>query len=326
MQNLFDNYIRYLQTERTASAYTVRNYRSDLIGNYTRGSAKGFFQFLIARGINSLDELGRVDKQILRDYIAWLMEQKVVKPSIARKLSAIRSFYKYLMRENLIPENPLEDAVSPKLDKRLPEFLTPAETNALLDAPDVATPQGQRDRALIELLYASGLRVSELVSLNIEQLDLERHEIRVWGKGAKERLVLMGKPATEALQRYFNEGRKTLLGKKNNPALFINQDGERILARRVQKILDYYAKKAGIDKHVHPHILRHTFATHMLDGGADLRVVQELMGHARLSTTQIYTHITTTRAKNIYMSAHPFARENPNDTDGGAAGVPVADK
>ncbi|MBA7689958.1 Tyrosine recombinase XerC [subsurface metagenome] len=183
----------------------------------------------------------------------------------------------------------------------------------LLEAPDLSTPQGQRDQALMELLYAAGLRVSELVSLNLEQVNLDSDEIRVWGKGSKERMVLMGKPATNALNAYLNEGRPKLLGKRRTNALFVNRYGQRLTERRMQRILARYANIAGIDKRVHPHMLRHTFATHMLDGGADLRVVQELLGHASLSSTQVYTHVTKAQARKVYLSAHPMAQEKRDD-------------
>lgn len=175
-----------------------------------------------------------------------------------------------------------------------------------MESPDISQPQGQRDRALLELLYASGLRVSELVNMNAEQVNLATNEIRVWGKGSKERVVLIGVPAARALTAYMNEGRRELLGGKKNNALFVNRYGGRLPARRVQKILAKYARNIG--KKVHPHVLRHTFATHLLDGGADLKVVQELLGHADLSSTQIYTHVTRSRARRIYLSAHPMAR------------------
>ena len=312
MKRLFDNYINYLQAERNASPYTVRNYINDLLGNYSRGSEKGFFQFLRLKQISSLEA---VDKHTLRNYISWLMEQGVVKASIARKLSAIRSFYRYLLREGMLPANPLETSSSPKLDKRLPSFLTVEEVKRLLQVPDSSTPQGQRDLALMELLYASGLRVSELVNLNVEQVDLDSREIRVWGKGAKERLVLMGEPAAKALRAYLNHGRPELLGDKKTKALFLNRYGERLTARWVQKVLEERANQAGIGKRVHPHMLRHSFATHMLDGGADLRVVQELLGHASLTSTQIYTHVTQSQAKKVYLSAHPMARERGSELE-----------
>ncbi|OGO00500.1 MAG: tyrosine recombinase XerC [Chloroflexi bacterium RBG_13_51_52] len=294
MQEVFNRYIDYLEAERNVSAYTVRNYTKDLLE---------FFAFVSEQGI---DTLKNVNKQTLRAYLAQLMEQKYAKSSIARKLSAIRSFYRYLMREELVTASPAATTVSPRLDKRLPTFLTLEEAKRLVESPDVTQPQGQRDRALLEMLYASGIRVSELVNMNVEQVNLSTNEIRVWGKGSKERVVLIGAPAAQALNTYINDGRKELLGGKRNNALFVNRYGERILVRRVQKILNKYSR--SINKSVHPHILRHTFATHLLDGGADLKVVQELLGHADLSSTQIYTHVTQSRARKIYLEAHPMAR------------------
>jgi len=303
VQEVFNKYINYLEAERNVSPYTVRNYTTDLLD---------FFNFLKDKKIGSLNE---VDKQVLRDYLSYLMEQGFVKASIARKLSAIRSFYRYLLREGMVPTSPVATTSSPKLDKRLPSFLSIEEVNRLLETPDLSTPQGQRDRALLELLYASGLRVSELANLNIEQVNLDTDEIRVWGKGSKERVVLMGKPADEALRTYFGQGRPKLFGAKirMTNALFINRYGERLTERRVQRLLEKYAKIAGIEKRVYPHMLRHTFATHLLDGGADLRVVQELMGHANLSTTQIYTHVTKSQARKVYLSAHPMAQEKDDE-------------
>ena len=306
MQEVFDKYINYLEAERNVSPYTVRNYTSDLVGNYKRGSEKGFFQFLKLKKIDSLEE---VDKQVLRDYLAYLLEQGIAKASIARKISAIRSFYRYLVREEILAKNPIEQAASPKLDRRLPSFLTVEETVSLLKAPDLGTPQGQRDRAIMELIYAAGLRVSELVNLNLEQVNLDTREIRVWGKGSKERVVLMGELAVRALSNYLSQSRPKLKGEKGDRgALFLNKGGGRLTERMVQKILNKYATLAGINKRIYPHILRHTFATHLLDGGADLRVVQELLGHANLSTTQIYTHVTQSRARKVYLSAHPMAK------------------
>jgi len=301
MQEVFNKYINYLEAERNASVYTVRNYTHDLLD---------FFSFLRAKKISSLNE---VDKHVMRDYLSYLIKQGFVKASIARKLSAIRSLYRYLLREGMVPASPVANTTSPKLDKRLPSFLTPKETVQLLEASDLSTPQGQRDRALLELLYASGLRVSELVSLDLGQLNLDTDEIRVWGKGAKERVVLMGKPAAEALSTYLSQGRPKLLGEKKTSALFVNRNGGRLTGRSVQRILEKYTRVAGISKRVHPHMLRHTFATHLLDGGADLRVVQELLGHANLSSTQIYTHVTKSRARKVYLSAHPLARETDNE-------------
>ena len=303
MQEVFNRYVNYLEAERNVSPYTVRNYTTDLLG---------FFQFLKARGIGSLKD---VDKPVLRDFLSHLMEQGLVKASIARKLSAIRSFYRYLLREGMVPTSPVATTSSPKLDRRLPSFLTIEEVERLLEAPDLSKPNGLRDRALLELLYASGLRVSELVSLNLEQVNLNTNEIRVLGKGSKERVVLIGIPAAEALSVYLNQGRPELSGKKLSSALFLNRYGERLIKRGVQRVLEKYTNIAGIDKRVHPHLLRHTFATHLLDGGADLRVVQELLGHADLSSTQIYTHVTKSQARKVYLSAHPRAREKSNEPE-----------
>jgi site-specific recombinase XerD len=276
MQTIVDHYVNYLRAGRNASPHTIRTYLGALIGNRVRGSEKGFFQFLFARNINSLEA---VTKQTLRDYMYWLMQQGIARTSIANKLSAIRSFYRYLHREELIKENPLERVVSPKLDRRLPVVLTTTEIAHLLDAPTAKSPVGQRDKAILELLYASGLR------------------------------------ALKALTGYLKNGRPKLLGQNKTEAFFINQSGKRLIERRIQKIIDRYAKTANISRKIHPHILRHTFATHMLDGGADLRVVQELLGHASLSTTQIYTHVSKSQAKKVYLAAHPLALgKESNDT------------
>jgi integrase/recombinase XerC len=313
MRELFENYLRYLQLERSVSPYTFRNYRLDLMGNRRRGKNLGFFQFLEENQVYLAE---KVDKNLLRDYIAWLKVEGIATRSIARKLSAIRSFFRYLAREGKLENNPFghdsrskRKAFQMKLEKRLPDFLTVEEVQRLLTAPDLATPQGKRDLAIMEMLYAAGLRVSELVNLNLESIDPDNHEIRVWGKGRKERITLMGAPAAKALELYLNQGRPELRGKGRSRACFINRYGERLIARRIQKLLDKYARIARIDKRVHPHMLRHSFATHMLDGGADLRVVQELLGHASLSSTQIYTHLSQSQTRKVYLSAHPMARE-----------------
>jgi site-specific recombinase XerD len=255
MQEVFNRYIDYLKAERNVSPYTIRNYSNDLVGNCVRGSEKGFFQFLKLRDIDSLD---KADKWVLREYLAYLANEGIAKGSIARKLSAIRSFYRYLAREKILPNNPIEHSVSPKLDKRLPSFLTIDETARLLTAPDLSTPQGLRDRALMELIYAAGIRVSELVNLNIENINIETHEVRVWGKGSKERVVLIGELAVDAINNYVANGRPKLIVKKDGgaQALFLNRDGYRLTERMVQIMMHKYAKLANIDKNVHPHLLQ----------------------------------------------------------------------
>lgn len=293
MKDLLDKYIRHLDVERGLSRYTVRNYSTDI---------QGFLDFLGRNGVSSLE---KVDRSIMRRYLGWLHEQDTARGSISRKLSALRSFYRYLNRENLVSADPLSTVSAPKLEKRLPTFLTIDEMTSLLKAPDVSTPQGLRDRAILELLYASGLRLSEIVLLDLGDVDLNSHHIRAWGKGSKERIVLMGIPAAKALQSYVKQGRTKLLGKKSTQALFLNRFGNRVAERRIQYIIKKYARQAGLDTRVFTHIFRHTFATHMLDGGADLRAVQELLGHVRLATTQVYTHVSQNQIRRTYLAAHP---------------------
>lgn len=315
--NYLDDYVTHLQTELNLSPRTVRNYLNDIVGNLEHGEPKGFFQYLTKQGL--VFPMG-VDKYVIRGYIAWLLDKKVVKNSVGRKLSAIRSLYRFLLREEMISGSPMPVArkhggrlssFSIKLDKRLPSFLTEDEMQRLLQAPDPTTPIGLRDRAVMEIIYAAGLRVSELISLQDNQIDLYSRELKITGKGNKERIVLIGKPAADAINRYLKSGRPKLVkGKKADPALFVNYHGSRLTARWIQKQMLRYAKLAGIRQEVHPHLLRHSFATHMLDGGADLRVVQELLGHASLSTTQIYTHVSRSHARKVYLASHPLAREN----------------
>jgi len=313
-EDYLDRYLNFLGAERHASRFTIRNYQNDIKGN-AKGVEKGFFQFLRQRGISSLEA---VDKHVLRDFLSHLLDQRIAKVSLARKLSAIRSFYRFLLREKLISQNPVEKAASPKLDKRLPDFLTTAEIEQLLCCPDNTTPTGIRDRAIMELIYAAGLRVSEITSLKLQSADLDDRILRVTGKGNKERVVVIGHPATEALRTYLRESRPKLekpshlkpedLRPQKERALFLNYKGSHLSPRWVQKLVLKYAAAAGLDKMVHPHLLRHTFATHLLDGGADLRVVQELLGHANLATTQIYTHVTQAQARKVYLASHPMAR------------------
>lgn len=296
MDALLSNYVKYLQAERSASHYTVRNYRHDV---------QGFLAFLDRERNPSLEE---VDRFFIRRYLAYLLEENIARASIARKLSALRSFFKYLVREKIIPSDPMKATISPKLEKRLPCFLTVEEATRLVQAPDTSSHLGQRDRAILELLYAAGMRVSEVVSLDTSQVNLASREIRVWGKGSKERMVLMGKPAAAALKRYLKDGRSQLIGKTGTSALFVNRLGNRLSERAVEMIISKYGAKAGMGKKVFPHLLRHTFATHLLDGGADLRVVQELLGHVNLATTQIYTHVTQSQNRRAYLAAHPRAQ------------------
>lgn len=301
MEDHLTSYMNHLSGEKNASPYTLRNYRRE-IGE--------FVDFCKTKQVSNWDG---VDKEIVRDYLAWLNGENYAKASVARRLSELRSFCRYLMREKVLFANPFDTVSAPKLPKRLPRFLSGEEVKDLLAAPDHSDPQGMRDRAILELLYAAGMRVSELVNLNLADMDSTRAQIKVVGKGNKERLVLIGKPAMRAVLNYVREGRPKLIGKKTSNAMFLNRFGTRLTVRSVQMTLEKFAMKAGIKGEVTPHVLRHTFATHLLDGGADLRSVQELLGHESLSTTQIYTHVTQTKQKEVYLSAHPGAKKSGKD-------------
>ena len=255
-----------------------------------------------------------MDRQVLRRYLAWLNSQGYVKASVARRLSQLRSFGRFLVREDVVRTNPFRAVSSPKVPKHLPRPLSVPETVALLSAPDTTTAQGLRDCAILEVLYSGGPRVSELVGLNLSSIDWQRNELRVWGKGSKERIVFLGKPAMAALQAYIEQGRPHLLRgtTTTTDALFLNRSGGRLTTRSVMNILKKYSRMAGLEKRVTPHTLRHTFATHLLDGGADLRSVQELLGHARLATIQVYTHVSQSRAREVYLRSHPLAQETKN--------------
>lgn len=291
-----DEFVRYLIAERNASPYTVRNYRAE-VGQ--------FLEFLNSAGVTAW---GEVNRAVLRRYLAWLAEQGLARASVARRVAEVRSFGGWLVRAGYCPSNPFQTLKAPKTPKSLPRILEPHEVVALLTAPDLSTPQGQRDRAILEMLYASGIRVSELVGLDVGSVNLARGEVRVLGKGDRERIALLGAPAVQALERYLEDGRAKLLSRRPTRALFLNRFGARLSARSVQLLLDRYAAQIGLTKQVTPHVLRHSFATHMLDGGADLRVVQELLGHVQLSTTQIYTHVSKERVREVYERAHPRAK------------------
>ncbi len=256
-----------------------------------------------------------VDRHVLRTYLAWLNSRGYVKASIARRLSQLRSFGRFLVREGVVSTNPFLAVSSPKVPKRLPKVLSVEETVALLSAPDTHTAQGLRDYAILEVLYSGGLRVSELVGLNVSSINWPRKELTVWGKGAKERIVLLGTPAMGALRAYIDRGRPELANERTANALFLNRLGGRLTTRSVMNIMQKYRRIADLEKRVTPHVLRHSFATHLLDGGADLRSVQELLGHARLATTQIYTHVSQSRAREVYLRSHPLAQAAEDGDD-----------
>jgi integrase/recombinase XerC len=295
MDRLLERFLSYLRVEQDSSPYTIKNYGND-IGQ--------FLDYCRAQGVDSLN---RVDRPLLRGYLAELDDAGYVKASIARRVAELRSFGNFLVQEGTLERNPFRMVSAPRIPKRLPQYLTVAEVEVLLAAPDTSTPLGQRDRVIIEVLYAAGLRVSELVSLDVSDVDLAQGQVRVVGKGRKERIGLLGRPALEALRVYLETGRPALMRQRPISALFLNHRGSRLTTRGVALILSRASEQAGLRSPVSPHVLRHSFATHLLDGGADLRVVQELLGHADLTTTQIYTHVSQSRAREVYMRAHPRA-------------------
>ena len=297
-----ERFLAYLASERRASPHTMRAYRADL-GQYA--------SFLADRG----ESLVRASPSLVRGFLAHVAGGSGP-TGIGRKLSAVRSLYRFLVREGLVAANPARGVASPRLPRRLPRALPEEEVATLVEAPaGRADPLALRDRAVLELLYASGLRVAELVGLDVEHVDLSEGLVRVLGKRRKERVVPVGRSAREAIVRYLECGRPALAagrgGARAGGALFLGLRGGRLTARSVARRLDRWALAAGLPRHVHPHVLRHSFATHLLGNGADLRGIQELLGHASLSTTQRYTHLDWRRLAEAYDAAHPRARKAP---------------
>ena len=282
-------YLRELFGMGNRSAYTIRNYRTD-IGHFLAWCAEHKREPL------------RTTRQEFREYLGELRENGIVAASVTRKTSTIHGFYKYLVREGATATDLLYGVAMPKRPRRLPKVLEHHSIDALLDVPDTATPQGMRDRAILELLYGAGFRISELVGLDVSQLDLDDGSAIVRGKGSKERQVLFGVPAVEAVEHYLRDGRGKL-SIRPEPALFLNRFGGRLSARSVQSMVKQCALEAGIPEDVHPHLLRHSFATHLLDGGAELRIVQDLLGHSSPNTTQIYTHVSQARQAEVAAAA-----------------------
>ncbi len=293
MKAEIDAFLQVLDGEQNASNHTLAAYGRDL---------RQFSQFLIAQGAT---DWSAVTPPIARQYLAVLGRHYKSRRTVARKISAIRSFYRFLYRRAKVSRNPLVLITGPKPYRRLPKVLTPEEARAILGAPDTSTPLGSRDRALLEVLYATGMRVGELIGLEVDALTWDG-ELRVKGKGKKERVVLLGLETERALRQYLDGARRALLGTKPESGMvFLNARGTPLSDRGVRIIVDRHIRKVAFDRHISPHVLRHTFATHLLDGGADLRVVQELLGHSSLATTQIYTHVSRDWLKRVYDRAHP---------------------
>ncbi|MCX8138554.1 MAG: tyrosine recombinase XerC [Gemmataceae bacterium] len=298
-QHLADFFL-HLSVERNASAMTIKSYREDLMQ---------LMSYLREQRRKAVLEVADWSMRALRGWLVWLHEQGYSRSTIARRLAAARAFGRFLCRQGALQSNPAQGLRGPRQERKLPHFLTQEQIYRLLQAPSPVTWQGRRDRAILEVLYSAGLRVSELVGLDLDDVDLQEGFLHVRGKGKRERLALLGPAAQQALAEWlaareaFLQQRRT----RRTPAVFVNRFGTRLSSRSVGRLLQTYLRRAGIETRTSPHTLRHTFATHLLDAGADIRGVQELLGHKQLTTTQIYTHVSTRRLRDSYRQAHPRA-------------------
>jgi integrase/recombinase XerD len=292
-KTMLDQFLHYLTVEKGLSDNTIEAYHHD-VG-----------RFLGHLREKEIQDFSRVDRVNLRAFLAGLRRQGLSTRSIARNQAALRTFFRFLLLEGILESNPAEDLESPKTDRNLPEILTLREVEELLEQPDLKTPLGIRDRAMLETLYATGIRVSELIQLSIHQVNLEGGYALIYGKGSKERIVPLGSEAIQWITHYVQGVRMGLLRGKESPSLFLGRSGKGMSRQRFWKSLKGYGQKAGIRKRMSPHLLRHSFASHLLERGADLRSVQMLLGHADISTTQIYTHVTGERLKKVHKKYHP---------------------
>jgi len=338
---MIERFLNYLKFERRFSEHTAKCYGADLLqfgefllkrsqesaahpaqqdGQGTMGFSGSGATAVATEVELSLDQmLVGLTVDDARAYLAHLNEKGYSKATIARKLATLRSFYKYLVKTGQVSSNPMTAIRTPKQEKRLPRFLEYEEVKKLLEAPDINTWLGARDRAMFETLYSTGMRVSELVALNLDDIDFLSEVVHIRGKGKKERIAPISTSALQIIQRYleFRNKRAQNYGNFDNKVLFVNKHGKRLSTRSVRRKMDKYLKMVGLDPGISPHTLRHSFATHMLNNGADLRSVQELLGHQSLSTTQIYTHLTTRKLKEVYDSAHPRQQaDNPLQQQG----------
>jgi len=302
MRDLIEQFLEHLRYERNVSAHTLRNYSSDL---------EQFVQFLTAGEKRKAPEVSEIDHLTIREWMAALHTAQKSKRSIARKLAALRTFFQFLLREGVLEMNPAKLVSTPRLEKKLPKHLSIEDAIRFIESPDPETDLGKRDRAMLELMYATGVRVAELTTLNLADVDFRNQLIRVTGKRRKQRIVPFGDPAGEALRNYLKVRDKFLfnapVSKRDDEALFLNYQGTRITTRSVGRMVDKYIRLCAGMHNISPHALRHSFATHLLDSGADLRDIQELLGHARLSTTQVYTHVSMEKLIEVYDKAHPKA-------------------
>ncbi|MFQ6034796.1 MAG: tyrosine recombinase XerC [Sedimentisphaerales bacterium] len=330
--SIVQQFLNYLKFEKRFSEHTAKCYGADLsqFGNFlidASDSGMSAVEPTLLSGQQAgpatavaTETVSKVDQLLLstqtgevRAYLAYLNEKQYSKATIARKLATLRSFYKFLVKTNRLSSNPVTAVRTPKQDKKLPRFLEYEQVKRLLETPPMDSWLGARDRAILETLYSTGIRVSELVALNMDDIDFLGEVIHIRGKGKKERIAPISSSALQVIQHYMEFRNKRAQSNTNfdSKVLFVNKHGRRLSTRSVRRKMDKYLKMAGLDSAISPHTLRHSFATHMLNNGADLRSVQELLGHQSLSTTQIYTHLTTRKLKEVYDSAHP--RQKPNE-------------
>ncbi len=301
MDEALAEFLRSLALEKNASELTVKSYREDLTQT---------IEFFRTKYEGQKLTLSQITSRHLRAFLVWLSEQEYAKTTIARRIAAVRTWFKFLCRQGAVSANPADGLRAPRQDKKLPHFLSEDALDKLLQAPPAEEPLGLRDRAILEILYSAGLRVSELTGLDVGDIDLDAGVATIRGKGKKERLAFIGGSALRALKTWLQARRGLLAenGAKKAEAVFLNKKGTRLTSRSVGRLLEKYLAQAGLDPRTSPHTLRHSFATHLLDRGADIRSVQELLGHSSLATTQIYTHVTTQRLKERYDKAHPRAK------------------
>jgi len=301
VKEVVDNFLNYLAVEKGYSENTIAAYRNDLY------QLADFIEEEAAKS-GAIPPWAGFNRQSMLSYLLNLKERGYVPTTLARKVAAVKSFFKFMVAEGSIKASPTEGLTSPKAGKSLPKPISVSEARRLIEQPSkLSTPEAKRDRAMLELLYASGMRVTELVSLNLVDVDTKGGYVRCFGKGHKERVIPIYEQAALAVEEYINEARPQLLPKSGETALFLNRRGERLTRQGLWIILKAYAKQAGLEAQITPHTLRHSFATHMLSGGADLRSVQQLLGHANISTTQVYTHLTTEHVRRTYEKSHPRA-------------------
>lgn len=292
MEKEINNFIEYLKYQRNYSDFTCSNYKKDL---------NEYNSFILNNKINYKN----MDYNDAKEYVIYLNKKNDAKSTISRKLSSLRTFYKYLVLNNKVKSNPFLLVSSPKKEKRIPKFINYNNMEEILNVPNIKTKEGQRERVILEVLYASGVRVSELVNIKLKDIDFSNKNILIFGKGSKERLVSFGDYALEYINLYLKEGRNLLLDGVKSDYLIVGKKSEKLTTRRVEQIIDDIIKRTSIKLNITPHMFRHTFATHLLDNGCDLLVVQELLGHASLSSTEIYTHVSNEHLREVYLKCHP---------------------